>query len=144
MTVPEYVWLPPASALPGVRGEPFRAVLISEEPASAEWRDLVSAWLVESGCLYVMAWGLDCGAWEHAVDTAVLEAFDYGQIPDDSFMMTTSHEDEALEEAFWFCEHCALGSTTPFARTVLVHISSEEREHQLIAAYQTAAQAEVE
>mgnify|MGYP001548401509 CR=1 FL=1 len=36
--------------------EPFAAVVIIEEDVTWEWRAKISRWLVDSGCLFMMAW----------------------------------------------------------------------------------------
>ena len=76
---------------------PFRAVVAIEETVTQEWQSEVSRWLVESGCLYLMAWGNNCSSWDTSVDIANLEAFDYEDIPEVNFVMTTWHEDEPLK-----------------------------------------------
>lgn len=85
---------------------PFAAVVIIEMDVSDEWRDYVSRWLVQSGCLYMMAWGNECSFWDDCVDRALLQAFDFGDIPDDEFILTTWHDDEPLEEAFFVLSAC--------------------------------------
>lgn len=37
----------------------------------------------------------------------MLKIFDYGDIRDDKFVMTTSHAEEPLSEALWFARNCA-------------------------------------
>src|SRR3546814_2317896 len=70
MNAPEYFHLRPGHSPPELHGAPYRAVVIIEAPVTAEWRSLVSAWLVKSGCLYMMAWGPDCSLWDDSVDYA--------------------------------------------------------------------------
>ncbi len=115
-------------AVPPVReAHPYRAILVIEEEVSQEWRNEVAKWLVESGCLYLVAWGVDCEGWHDTVDWTNLEAFDFGDIPDDKFIMTTWHDKEPLSEAFWFCGNCASHPDVYLSDTVIVHIAREER-----------------
>jgi hypothetical protein len=117
---------------------PFRAVVLVEAEVSPEWRSLVSDWLVQSGCLYMMAWGADCSAWDDSVDMSNIEAFEFGEIPDERFIMTTWHENESLHEVFWFSKNNASHPTVGLEHTVLVHISAYDRERELLKAYAEA------
>ena len=67
---PEYIHLLPDGPLPDLKGSAFRTVVVVEAEVTSEWREKVSAWLVESGCLYMMAWGRDCSLWDDSVDYA--------------------------------------------------------------------------
>src|SRR6516165_8013507 len=51
--------------------------------------------------------------------------FDYGEIPDDDFVMTTWHANESLQETFWFSERCAMHPSLKLERTYVVHIAPE-------------------
>lgn len=109
----KYLQIQPESALPQISfRKPFRAVVIVEDSVTANWQAQVSAWLVHSGCLFMMAWGEACSSWDDSVDIANLEDFDFGDIPDDQFVMTTWHENQTLNEVFWFSKHCSFHSTT--------------------------------
>lgn len=57
-----YLHLPAGSSPPMLSGEPYKAVVVVEQDVENDWRNAVSDWLVESGCLYMMAWGRDCSA----------------------------------------------------------------------------------
>lgn len=126
---------PPVIASP----TPFRAVLIAETHVATEWQALISDWLVRSGCLYLVAHGIDCSAWDSAVDLANIAAFDCGDIPDEGFVMTTWHADESLEETFWFAKNLAFHPTIELTRTLLLHIATSDRECEFLQAYSRAA-----
>ena len=111
---------------------PFRAVVIAEAQGSAEWRELISDWLAQSGCLYMMAWGMGCSSWDDSVDIANIKAFLPREIPEDSFIMTTWHDRETLQETFLFAKSWALHSTIELERTLLLHISMQNRERELL------------
>jgi hypothetical protein len=68
---------------------------------------------------------------------ANIEQFDFGEIPEDRFVMTTWHTKESLGEVFLFCKNNAFHPTGELERTVLLHIS-ENREGELIKAYTDA------
>jgi hypothetical protein len=98
----DYLHLSPGSVPPSLKGGPFKALLVLEQATADDWRDRVSGWLVEAGCLYVMAWGVDCEVWHDAVDWVRIRAAEGKETPDDRFVMTTWHSDESLAETFWF------------------------------------------
>lgn len=136
MTIaPQYLHLAPGAAPPALVRQPSRVVIVLDQPVEREWQNLVSRWLIEAGCLYMLAWGPGCSAWDDSVDLANLEAFDYTDIPEESDAMTTWHADESLEECMWFAKHCAMHSFAHLERTIILHIGPSAREHELIGTY---------
>jgi hypothetical protein len=139
-----YLHLPVGRTPPSLEGyRPFKALLVIEQPVTSEWQSIVSEWLVQGGCLYMMAWGRDCSSWDDSVDYANLSAFDFGEIPEDALVMTTWHADVPLREALWFAAHVAVHPTVALDRTIIVHISVEERRAELLRAFQQAQSDEV-
>ncbi|HZF31367.1 MAG TPA: hypothetical protein VE907_19790 [Gammaproteobacteria bacterium] len=58
--------------------------------------------LLRAGASYFACWGPDCERVEGIIDEIVAyPGSDFG-VPDDSVIMTTSHDAESLEEALWF------------------------------------------
>lgn len=134
--VPAYVLLAPEAAPPDISAfNPFRAVVIIEHSVSPAWQARISDWLVRSGCLYMMAWGENCSAWDDSVDIANLEHFNYGDIPQDRDVMTTWHTEDSLEELFFFAKHSASHPVIDLPQIVLVHISTVCKEVELLQAY---------
>ena len=135
-----YCWLAPEIA-PPVLGfaEPFRAMLVAEALVTPDWRATVAKWLVESGCLYLVAWGDECSLWHDEVDEANLDSFDWEPIPDDRFVMTTWHAREPLEDAMWFSQNCAEHPNVPLSRTLILHIAESPDMHRLLAQYAASA-----
>lgn len=131
----DYVHLGPNEAPQQLPTGPLRVVIVSETEVSDEWRNSTARWLVDGGCLYAVAWGTECEEWHNAVDWAVLETFDYGDIPDDKFVMTTWHVNEPLTEALWFAGNCASHPDVELERTVLLHVANEANEDEMIATY---------
>ncbi|MCJ8159400.1 hypothetical protein [Sphingomonas sp. LaA6.9] len=131
----DYLHLSPDHPPPRVEPRPYRAVLIAEHAVSQVWRDVVASWLVESGCLYFIAWGVACEAWHDTVDWTVLEAFDFGDIPDDRFVMTTWHDKEPLPDALWFAGNCASHPDVDLAETVILHVACEDRRAATLELY---------
>src|SRR5687768_11825411 len=104
----QYLQLKPESTLPEISSlKPFRCVVSIEETVTPKWRAQVSAWLVESGCLYMMAWGKECATWDESIEDANLREFDYGDIPQEKSVITTCHADNSLAEVFWHSKHSA-------------------------------------
>lgn len=114
---------------------PYRAVLIAEGNVAEPWRNEVATWLVDSGCLYFIAWGVNCQGWHDSVDWAVVEKFSFGEIPDDQFIMTTWHENEPLSETFWFAGNCASHPDIDLQETLLVQVGPSNERTNVLAAY---------
>lgn len=135
----EYIAVSSSGPLPEIpASRPFKAVLIVEEAVTPERQAAVSRWLVESGCLYLMACGDDCGTWADSVDRANREAFDCDEIPDDRVVITTRHEDEPLKEVFWFSKHTAMHPCFPLDDIVLLHLSPIARQREIVDEYLAA------
>ena len=127
----KYLHLLPDAPLPELSGlHRFKAILAVESDVSQMWQWDVSRWLVTSGCKLMLAWGNDCNAWAEAVDEANLERFDYGDIPDEEAVVTTWHEDEDLEEVFWFAKNRAKHPVLDLNETVLIHIGAVEKREE--------------
>ncbi len=134
-----YVHLPPEAQLPLI-GEagPFRAVIVLEQAVADDWQSRVSEWLVKSGCLYMMAWGVECSSWDDSVDWANLSVVDLEDIPDDRFVMTTWHDNEPLTETFWFAGFTAHHPTVPLEQVAIIDIGPTNRESEMLQAYEAA------
>jgi hypothetical protein len=130
-----YLHLTPEQALPELPSGPFLVIIVAEANVTGEWQDRTADWLVECGCLYAVAWGVDCEKWHDSVDWAALRKFDFGDIPDDQFIMTTWHNDEPLTEAFWFAGNCGHHPDVELTRSIILHISSEARGEELLRIY---------
>ena len=136
---PSYFHVEPEGALPEVAHlAPFRVVVVVDAIVTAAWRAQVSAWLVRSGCLYMMAWGRAASLWDDTVDMANLEQFEFGDIPDDRFVFTTWHADESLSEAMSFCKHQAVHPTVRISHTVLLHVAEHADATRLLATFADA------
>ena len=113
-------------------------MVVLEGGCSPAWQDEVSDWLVGSGCLYMMAWGPGCRSWDDSVDWANLTAFDFADIPDDRFVMTTWHENEPLEEVFWFAGFCAFHGDVDLRSTIIVHVASRDLGDEMLDRFRAA------
>ncbi len=136
---PAYLHLRPGTALPSIPlPAPFRAVVIDELGAPPTWQAAVSTWLVEGGCRYMLAWGPGSTTWDDAVDFANLERFDFGDLPEDEFVMTTWHDDEPLAETLSFCKNTAPHPCLALDHTLLLHVAESPRQAAVIEAYPAA------
>lgn len=134
-----YVRVQDGDSLPNVGDlKPFKAIVVIENRPSLEWQHQASEWPVGSGCLYMLAWGEDCTSWDDSVDWANLETFDFGNIPEEEFVMTTWHDSETLEEVFLFAKELALHSTVKLSNVLILHIGAENKRKKFEAMFQKA------
>jgi hypothetical protein len=135
----QYLRLNQGDPLPKLDGlSPFKAVIIVEADADADWQSNVCRWIVDAGCRFAMTWGQDCELWHDSIDTANLEQFDYGDIPEDDFIMTTWHQNEPLEEAIWFAKWSALHPTLDVSNVLFLHIGTADREEEILSLFASA------
>lgn len=134
-----YLHLPPGGITPPLPSfRPFLAVVIAEAPITPDWQATVSDWLVQAGCLYMLAWGVGCSSWDDAVDFANLERFDFADIPEAHFVMTTWHERDTLQEVFTFAKGSARHPRAELGHALLLHIAAAPSEQELLRLYQQA------
>ncbi|GLT18374.1 hypothetical protein GCM10007938_21520 [Vibrio zhanjiangensis] len=86
----------------------------------------------------MMAWGNDCGSWDTSVDLANLQQFNFHEVPEESFVSTTWHEDESLKEVFWFSKNCAFHSVIELNNTIVLHLSPNYNEDIIRQKYESA------
>lgn len=101
-----------------------RAILVIEGAApTAAWQNIVSSWIVGSGCRYMMAWGTLCSSWDDSVDWAAMAS--------KAEVMTTWHDSQPIDEVFWFAKNAIDEDEYP-GETLVVHINPENlREEDL-------------
>ncbi|WNO08453.1 hypothetical protein [Teredinibacter sp. KSP-S5-2] len=135
----EYVQIQNNSALPDIsRFKPFKCVVVIDQEVAPEWQAKVSDWLCESGCLYMMAWGINCNSWDDSVDSSNILQFEGKEIPDESFVATTWHAEELLSEVLWFSKHSAFHLSCDLQNTVILHISVESKRDEISQEYENA------
>jgi hypothetical protein len=120
---------------------PYRAVLVLDAEHGQEWQKEVSEWLVRSGCLYMMAWGVRCSTWDDSVDWANIDRFEGRDIPDERFVLTTWHDDETLDEVFWYADFCARHPEVELRHTIILHVSRHEDGEAMLARFRAAQDA---
>ena len=135
----KYLQIEPGEKLPDITElRPFRSIIVIDDETTLDWQSVVSDWLVKSGCLYMMAWGKDCSSWDDSVDLSNLKEFNYGDIPEEKFVMTTWHTKEPLKEVFWLSKNKAFHPTVKLQNTVILHISKMNQENKLLSEYANA------
>ena len=92
---------------------PYLAVLWIFEGVTGQWQQHVSQWLIDTGCLYVLAWkgGLDVHGWEESLSEANKKAVARGKIVTSHTVVTTCYEYVALGEVIKFAEYEAVHPT---------------------------------
>lgn len=124
----------PVGTLPAV---PFIAVIVGTQSVEAGWRSTVSHWLVENRCLYACSWGVDAEAWHDSIDLANLEVDDFN-VTEASHVMTTYHHQDSLNEVFWFAGYAAHHGVITLEHVLIVDISPEAREAEMLSRYAQA------
>jgi len=137
MTV-KYVQLSPGSSPPPLESDAFLAIFVATEAVDDEWRKKISRWVVDQGCLCMMAWGVECVLWHDDVDQANIEDFPSGHIPWNRLVMTTWHSEQTLQRAFRFAHFTAFHPEVEFLRPILIDISREDRSMYLRALFRRA------
>jgi hypothetical protein len=138
-TTLHYLHLPPDTDLPALTlPAPFLAIVLVEDEVTETWMWETARWLVASGCHYVLAWGRACDTWREAVDDAAEEAADYEDVPDERRVLSTAHEDDDMDEVFWFARHRAVHPALPLETTLIVHIADAPRREDIERAYAQA------
>jgi len=137
-SVAHYVRIAPSEPLPDIAGfAPFKAIVVLDSSYTGDWQSEVSDWLVSSGCRYMMAWGPASTTWDDSVDWSDLAARKFKE-DDSRFVMTTWHDDETLENAFWYSQFCANFSydDVELTNALIVDVSDVDRETEMLALFE--------
>ena len=118
--------------------EPCKVILIAECTSGCGDLETIATWVVNSGGVYMMAWGENCRAWQDAVNLGNLQSYDFGTIPDERLIITTSHPGQTLAEVFWFAKNTAMHPCHSKVETVLLHVAEEGQKDELMVAFNAA------
>ena len=133
----KYLQINPNSQIPDISlSSPFRSIIVIEEETQENWQYQVSQWLVKSGCLYMMTWGVNAESWHDSIDNAYLELYDYSDIPDNKQIITTWHTYDSLSEIFWYAKNVAKHPNVEIENTLILHISKVDNKEDLIKRYE--------
>ena len=136
MTV-KYQQMTTGDALPAIDHlSPFTVIILVEDDVEEMWQWEVCRWLVASGARMVLAWGRQAETWSEAVDEAASEAHDYDDVADELAVVVTSHEDDDMEEVFWYAKRRAVHPALQLSTTLILHVADEPREDDIRALYQ--------
>jgi len=72
--------------------------------------------------------GRDCISWDDSVDWANIEAYSDEHIPDEALVITTWHENDTIEEVFYFAKHEARGVTGEIENLLMLDIGKSDRQ----------------
>lgn len=111
-------------------------VCVADESVTDVERAIVATEIIAAKCRYAVCWGYDCSAWDTAIDCACIETDENFSPPYETFVMTTWHEDELLEDAieFWWMNTWFDGyQSTKFAILVVGEDSDLFTKTQAIA-----------
>ena len=117
-------------------GSEFVVLILAEDRSiTADEQMSVSQQLVSQGCRYALAMGIDASSWDTSIDLAYIQNDPRLEPAEDSFVMTTWHDDESPEEvAEWLIVNTAFDHFVPVNFLVLCLGSSEEQEDRLTSA----------
>jgi hypothetical protein len=104
---------------------PYAALVWSTRRTSAGQKRRLADRLIASGCRYVVCGGVECESWEDAADCAYIEQDLPEPVPDDRFVMTTSHPREPEDEAAHFFVH-ATALHREFSRYLVLMIGADD------------------
>lgn len=139
MSSMEYIQLTESSVLPGIGHlAPFKAVLAIEHPVSRTRQHEIAAWLVETGCRYVMICGKDCQDWEAQVRRANLGQVSIENMTAEEFVMITTHAHEGLRSVFWHAKKHARHTHVEMENIVTVHIGNQNRSIEYLSIFTKA------
>jgi hypothetical protein len=84
-------------------GTPFVcALFVADAGIDDEERMALSRQLVAAGCRYAVCAGIECSRWDDSIDFAYLETDANFDPPDETFVMTTWHEEASVAEVLEF------------------------------------------
>ena len=135
----KYLFLPTDESviIPADMGQ-FKCLILIERQVEDSYRTDVSHLLVKNGCLYTMAWGIDCSLWDDSVDWAFLALYEYGDYPEDQFVMTSWYEGETLQETLAFAKSCTNYSNVDLQDILVLDFSKQERGAFIEESYRKA------
>lgn len=136
----QYIHLAPDTPPSGsIFSRPFSAVVVIAADVTPDWRHVVSEWLVEEGCLCMMAWGRDCSLWDDSVDFANLERHNW-DVPAGKSVMTTWHNDEPLSDVLWSADNFVFewSDQKQFKHLVILDICEAARESEMMELFKNS------
>lgn len=93
------------------KGAEFAALIyIADETISNEEQETLSDQIVISGCRYAVCAGHKSSSWDNSIDMSDIKR-NGGEVLDENLVMTTWHDNEALEDVvFFFLNNTSFGN----------------------------------
>ena len=79
-------------------------VCLVDDSVTEVERSKLAREIVAAKCRYVVCWGYECSLMEGSIDCAYIETDENFSPPEETFLMTTCHEEETIENTieFWW------------------------------------------
>lgn len=119
---------------PPFDGERYPVLVWATRPTTDVQKQRIARALIASGCRYVVCGGVESDAWEDAADRAYLEQDLLEPVPDDRFVMTTSHHGEPEDEVAHFFVHNTCFGDHDFTRYLVLLIGADDGVQTRLAA----------
>jgi len=113
--------------------EPYVCMVWANRSGVAlEERESLADALIATGCRYIVCGGADCEKWHDSADDAYL-ARDPECKNDNTFVMTTWHENESQEDVVFFFLTCTGVENATLNRYLIVQVGRDERHASLLS-----------
>ena len=110
---------------PPFGGADFVVLIINNDlEISADDQYSLSLALVHSGCRYAVCIGHNCSTWDDSVDWAYLEVDPDSE--DDTFVMTTWHENETSDQIANFFLNCTTFDDNVFTNFLILSVGQND------------------
>lgn len=111
---------------PPFDGHLYPALIWATQPTSDAQKRRITDALIAGGCRYVVCGGVEANAWEDAADDAYLAQELPEPVPDEHFVMTTSHRGEPEDEVAHFFVHNTSFGAHNFTRYLVLIIGADD------------------
>ena len=104
-------------------GELYVCILFAnDETITKEEQAAVSEQLVRTGCRYAVCAGHECSSWDDSVDFAYLSTNEHFSPPDETFVMTSWHDGDSVEDVVLHGLMCTMFDDHEFTRYLVLFI----------------------
>lgn len=104
-------------------GEVYVCILFAnDETITEQEQAAISEQLVGTGCRYAVCARHECSTWDTSVDTAYLATDEHFSPPEETFVMTSWHERESVEDVVFHGLMCTIFDDHNFKRYLVLFI----------------------
>jgi len=108
-------------------GEEYVCLIFNnDKEISTDDQKKLSKQIVMSGCRYAVCAGHDCSSWDDSIDYAYLETDENYNPPDSTFVMTSWHEDESVEEILNYAIHTTNFAENRFSKLLIFFVKENQ------------------